>query len=526
MLTREYDGLAGAGGVKDVCKQLSHALARAGIKITVVMPRYGMMDKEKLGLKPTSYAFTVGMNYAREERRERVDIWKLTQGKVRILLVEADRYTEKKSVYTYTAEEEARNPSHKQGTGHYDYFAMNVLLQKAAMELSTYMGEKPDVFHCQDGHTAILPAMIREIDGYRPYYIQSGAVTTVHNAGIGYHQEVADLPFAHAITGLPMRVINDSLLDGAFDPFIAGAQYGVINTVSENYARELRETDADRLTGRLGHTLLSRGIILEGITNGIDPADYDPTEPGKLGLAAAFNPETGGVEGKEKCKMDLLTSIRDGKFARVKVAGEVKYRTGVPLLTMVGRLMRQKGVDVLVQALDTLLATDREFQVVILGSGSRDIEDMLTKMAEKPENKGRMAILIGYDPLLANKIYAGGDFFVIPSQYEPCGLTDFMAQLLGNLPIVHFTGGLVKVTDNETGFGYVEHSPDALIEAVERAFAVYRNNPEKLRAIQKKALETIKEKYTWDRVLERYLQLYKKSKNNRDLKKALGLNVS
>lgn len=125
MLTREYDGLAGAGGVKDVCKQLSHALARSGTKITVVMPLYGMMSEEKLGLKPTPYSFQIGMDYADEERRERVTVWKLMQGKVRIFFLDSGRFREKKSVYTYTAEEEAQDPSHKQGSGHYDYFAMN-----------------------------------------------------------------------------------------------------------------------------------------------------------------------------------------------------------------------------------------------------------------------------------------------------------------------------------------------------------------------------------------------------------------
>lgn len=515
MVTREYDGLAGAGGVKDVSKQLSHALARAGVQITVVMPLYGMMDKKKLRLKRLACSFDVSMDYAEEERLERVDVWKLMEDKVRIFLFDSIRFSEKKSIYTYTAEEEALDPDHKQGAGHRDYFATNILLQKSAMELMMYLDERPDVIHCQDGHAAVIPAMIREIDGYRAYFSETGCLVTVHNAGIGYHQEVGDLRFAKAITHLPAHVIENSLLNNAFDPFIAGARYGIINTVSENYARELRETDADRLTGWLGHTLKSRGITLEGVTNGIDPEDFNPRDPKKLGIAAAFDPLKGDLKGKEVCKENLLNEIASGKLVRVKVAGQIQYKPGVPLLTMVGRFMRQKGVDVLVSALEMLTLSDKGFQFVALGTGSKDIEEPLAAIAELAENKGRVAILFGYDPVLANKMYAGGDFFVIPSQYEPCGLTDFMAQLMGNIPIVHLTGGLVKVIDGETGFGYVDHTPEALASATERAFDVYRNHPEILRRMQRQAVENINARYTWDRVVERYLDLYERARKKR-----------
>ncbi len=511
MITREYDGLAGAGGVKDVSRQLSHALARAGIKITVVMPLYGMMDKEGLNLKPTPYSFRISMNYAHEEREEHVQIWKLMQGKVRIFLVESTRFSEKKSVYTYTAEEEKLDPAHKQGAGHYDYFAMNVLLQKTSLELMIYMREQPDIIHCQDGHTAIISAIMHEIEGYRAYFAGTGGLVTVHNAGIGYHQEVGDLPFARAITGLPERVIKKSLLNEAFDPFIAGAHYALINTVSENYARELRDTEADRLTGWLGHALKAVGVVLEGVTNGIDPADFDAEDAEKLGIPAAFSPLKGDLKGKEICKKTLIGQIRQGKYDRLRSAGQIEYLKGMPLLTMVGRLMRQKGVDVLVRALEVLMPQSKDFQVLILGSGSKDIEESLAALAERPENKGRMKVIFGYDPSLATQIYAAGDFFLVPSEYEPCGLTDFMAQLMGNIPIVHLTGGLVKVRDGETGFGYAEHEHEALVQTIKRALAVYRDKPEVLRQIQRKAVEIIHANYTWDRVLDRYIGLYKKA---------------
>lgn len=260
MVTREYEGLAGAGGVKDVSRQLAEALVRARCTVTVVLPLYGCMDPRQLGFKKLpDKTLTIAMAYVDEERHETVFFWEKRLHKVRVLLVDAERFRNKQGVYTYTAAEEAVNPLHVRGSGHYDYFAMNVLLQKAALDMMLANGVRPDVIHCHDGHAALLPAMIREREGYRPFFKETGLVVTIHNAGLGYHQEVDDLPFAGAICGLPMRVINSNLLAGAFDPFLAASAHAVLNTVSENYARELQETDDDALTGFLGHALAERG---------------------------------------------------------------------------------------------------------------------------------------------------------------------------------------------------------------------------------------------------------------------------
>jgi hypothetical protein len=157
---------------------------------------------------------------------------------VTIYLLEADRFREKTDVYTYTAEDEERAEWQQSGTGHYDYFAMNILLQKGALELMILLNERPDVIHCHDGHTAVVPAMIYECAGLRSYFRQTGCLVTVHNAGIGYHQEVADLPFAYAVTGLPWQFIESNCLAAAFDPFLAAGHPG------EDWDR-----DADRAPG-------------------------------------------------------------------------------------------------------------------------------------------------------------------------------------------------------------------------------------------------------------------------------------
>nr|MBF0222877.1 glycogen/starch synthase [Desulfobulbaceae bacterium] len=512
-VTREYGSLAGAGGVKDVAKQLAEALAIDGKQIRAVLPAYGFMDPKKLGFTQKALTFQVDMSYTQEERREWVTIWH-KKDKVDIYLIDSPRFAEKSGVYSYTVDEEKRNPAHRQGDGHYDYFAMNVLLQKAALALIIELDQKPDIIHCHDGHTALIPAMIREIEGFRHYFKNTGTVVTIHNAGLGYHQEVADLPFAQTISGLPASVIKANQLNLNFDPLLAASPYAVMNTVSENYARELRETSTDDLTGLLGHTFLKRDVTLEGVTNGIDPEDFDLKNYKKLGLACSFTPgmaPSQKLDGKAKCRKALCDELSTAKYPGIKQTGEISFQPDQPLFTFIGRFSIQKGVDKMTEALKNLLPIDTDFQILILGSGQKEIEDSLVSLARNKQNKGRVCVLRGFDSTLANKVYAAGDFFLIPSLYEPCGLTDFIAQLFGNLPIVHHTGGLVKVIDGETGFSFHEHSGVALEKTMVRAIDSYRFSRQEIVAMQKKAVQLIQNKYTWEKVKDSYLSLYTKA---------------
>ena len=526
MLSREYGNLAGAGGVKDVVSQLSVTLARwSGRSVHVVLPCYGFMTPEKLGFQRLNdplgtgqeLRFEVDLNYPEEERREEVKVWVAKIERVNIYLLDAERFREKQNVYTYTPEEEESFSWQKTGEGHRDYFAMNILLQKAAIDLMVILGSRPDVIHCHDGHTAVLPAMISEQSGLRHYFRGTGCVVTVHNAGQGYHQEIADLAFAHASTGLPLSLVRRFRLDDCFDPFLAGAPYAEMNTVSENYARELQETIEDHLTGWLGHTLLEQNIILNGITNGIDPDAFSSVDHLKTHIAESFDPlGDEPLDGKLTCKTVLLQHLAGGKkISGIQQSGFLTNDPALPLVTFVGRLSAQKGVGVLTESLEKLLAKRADFQFVLLGTGSRHDEDVLVDLAEKKENFGRVCILRGFDTILANKIYAAGDFFLIPSQYEPCGLTDFMAQLFGNLPIVHSVGGLVKVVDGETGFSYSEQSALTLSEAIERALNIYATDPAAVRKMQRQAVELINEQFTWAMVSKKYLELYKKAKGKK-----------
>ena len=527
MLSREYGSLAGAGGVKDVACQLAETLARwTGRSLHVVLPLYGFIDAQALGFQPLEdplcrdrmLRLPVDMHLPDTTVYEEVCYFYQKISRVHIYLVDAHRFREKSNVYTYTEIDETRLSWQKKSMGHHDYFAMNLLHQKAALELMISLGATPDVIHCHDGHTAILPALIRENPGYRAYFRGTGCLVTIHNAGNGYHQEVADIPYARSITGLTDHVINASLLDGTFDPFLVAGHYAVLNTVSENYARELQETGSDQLTGWLGHELKKRNVTLEGVTNGIDPGLFSSSVVAGGNPKMLFDPGTSGdnLSGKVCCKSDLLSQIAgSGELEGVERFGTLNNSVDSPLFTFIGRLSEQKGVDILMEVLGVLLQKNVHIQMLVLGSGANRFESRLIALTENKQLQGRMCFLKGFSPELANRIYAAGDFFIVPSRYEPCGLTDFIAQLFGNIPVVHHVGGLVKVKDNVTGITYSGDSPDDLLEALVRALALYVDTPQK-RKIQLQAVEEIVLKYTWTNVMRKYLELYREARETQN----------
>jgi len=388
-----------------------------------------------------------------------------------------------------------------------------VLLVKATLKALGEMEDKPDIVHCHDGHAALLPVIAQaSYEDFEPALAHLPSVVTIHNAGRGYHQEVDDLDFAAAICGLPREVINGCLLNEKFDPLLAAGLYCQgMNTVSENYAYELQHTGRDAATGWLGHALADHGIHLVGITNGVDPDAFDPRNPGKLGLAAAFSPRHGELLGKEVCKRNLLDVLAgDECRAKVVLHGRVAYKKATPLLTFISRLETQKGIDILADAVEDLFQEEENIHFVGLGSGKPEIEARFKELADR--FNGRVCLAVGYDPDLAVKIYAAGDFFVIPSRYEPCGLTDFYAQLLGNVPIVHRVGGLVKTVDGRFGFAYLGGKRE-LIDAIRRALSVYHQKGRPtLRKIQVNAVENIYENFTWAKIVEKkYLPFYREA---------------
>ena len=522
MLSREYGRLAGAGGVKDVVYQLSKALARwSGRSVHVVLPLYGFMSAAASGFKVVedpllpgqTLQLDIDMHLPGEPVLESVSYYYACLERVHVYLVDSKRFADKKAVYTYTRADEVETSWQKASAGHYDYFAMNVLLQKSALELMLALNQRPDMIHCHDGHTALTPAFIREVPGYRAYFRGTGCLVTIHNAGHGYHQEIADIPYAHSLTGLSEATLASNQLEDKFDPLLVAGSFGLINTVSENYADELQKSQSDQMTGWLGHELAQRGIVLEGVTNGIEPGEFSAMAD-SLPADHRFNPGAAGDDlgGKRLCKQNFMEELAGQcSFADVEQYGYLSSSDDGPLYTFIGRLSGQKGLDLLLEVLPVFLVQHSDVKVVVLGSGEVELESGLMQLAREQRFSGRVCYLKGFNPQLAVKVYCAGDYFVIPSKFEPCGLTDFIAQLYGNIPIVHHVGGLVKVLDGVTGLTYKGDAQADLFDALIRSLEL-EEAPVRKREIQRQAVEKIAEKYTWSKVMYSYLDLYQRSR--------------
>jgi starch synthase len=521
-VSRECDGIAEAGGLKDVVAGLSAALAARGVPTAVILPRYGFVDLEALKAEHTGIQFDLHMPVQAADDIEPVEVYRLRRRGVDVYLLDSPRTRSKRAIYTYTAEEEREDPRRRKGTGHWDAHYLNLLLQRGALELARVVGA-PEVFHCHDGHAAFLPAILKNCSPFREELPHCRALVTIHNAGRGYHQEIHDLEMAAALTRLPADVLSAGTADGAVDPFLVGGLYAPINTVSEGYAEEINSGALEELTGGLGAALKARGIRLLGITNGIDPQAFDPRYPERSGLPFAFDPSRGQLEGKRRCRerfVELLGDARGGSRGRAKTVAELDglriygaLESGAerPLYTFVGRLTGQKGVDILAGAVDRHLSRSRDIQFIILGQGEKAIEEYLLEIVRRPQARGKLCVLLGYNGQAAKYVYGCGDFFLVPSQYEPCGLTDLFAQMMGNLPIVHAVGGLVKVLPGVTGYSYKEHSVEALVDAIGESISDYADNPERLDSLRRRAFAEVFRRYTWEKVLrDGYLPLYQK----------------
>jgi starch synthase len=501
-VAREYAGVAEAGGVKDMVRGLAVAQARAGLAVTAVIPLYGFARERLVRESQSVASFTVRLPDLETWSRmtdEPVTVREARAEVVRLLLLDSPRFAEKRDVYTWTAEDERENLHRRKGSGHWDAHHLNMLLQRGALEAAIALGEPPSVFHCHDGHAAFLPAIAREDARFVSRLQKSRMVVTIHNAGEGYHQEIWDPKVACLLTGLAAGVIAKSVLRGKADPFLLSTSYARINTVSEEYAAELLgERDAE-LAGGLGRAYRERDVPFTGITNGVDGAAWDPRHPERTGLPSAFDPGSGDLEGKRRCREALVARL--GPRAAVEHPDR-------PLFAFVSRLTGQKGVDVL-QAAIRVLARDGDCPpFAVLGTGDAAAEGMMQALVR--DLGGRFAFVAAWDPSLADLIYAAADFLVLPSVYEPCGLADFHGQVVGAVPLVHAVGGLRKVRDCETGYSYGNQDPSTLAAAVRRCVRIHREEPAALDAVRRRAFREIFDRHTWDRVhREGYLPLYR-----------------
>ena len=559
-VARECSEIASAGGVGDVVLQLALECVRDGRRTTIVLPHYGSFSRERLQAIadriatmlpwykcevrfPKAVALDVPMAYSDDPGRtepaavETIDF----RGTVTLTLafVVADRFVGKEKPYTYTAAEArailyappdaksvcgAELPPREfhveEGTGHFDYFAMNVLLQKAALMWMERQAGARVAVHCHDAHTAMLPMMAKLAEP-PSRCSEHRYVVTAHNCGVAYRQRCWDIDYVAAVTGVPRPAVKQCVIEGEFDPFGAAALYADhLTTVSDGYAWEvqgawLESSGGDREVQEFSRFLAQHSIPITGIANGVAAELKGPE---------AIRPELGRrVRNVEDFawkagfrKRFIRTVSRKNLDSRWGIDPENRHGhlRRLPadgcLFTFVGRWTNQKGLDIIVRAAQEVLSARPEAGLCILGEGNQPFvfASLLRLVDEFP---GRVAVLRGFSERLAAAVYAAGDFVLVPSRFEPCGLIDMIAQLNGNLPVVNQVGGLSKVIDGTTGIGYFatndRENLRGLVRCMHRALAIFAD-AERHSRMQLDANREVRGKYAWKSVLARYAQLY------------------
>lgn len=488
---------AEAGGIKDVVAGLSEALAGEGHEVTVVLPMYKFLKHYSDSDEVVSFPVNIG------NLSETIRIYKKKYKSIRILFIAASCFTDKDQVYTYSNNEEMHNSAFAYGNGHLDCNLMNLVLQICTLETAFRLNEVPDIFHLHDGHCGFLPALMGQKNRYGNFFSRCGTLLTIHNAGVVYQQNISGTGEALELTGLPRTVLKKTKIKYGYSPLLCAGMFGHINTVSEQYASDIM-SGTDSNSGILGKVFKREKVELFGITNGIDVGRYkNPVS----GSGIIPDPVSGDMRWKQAYK-ELLFQRIDEYVEKQSVFGDLVHDSGIPLITMQSRITYQKGIDICLEGLESALAGKISANFLIVGEGEKKFEN---KLADLASDSCRFCYIKKYDNELSQLLFAAGDFFIIPSRWEPCGLTDFISQLYGNIPIVHKTGGLVKTMDSINGLSYRDNSGASLLHKIEEALDLYNNEAPLLYEMRKNAVNIINEKFTWQKVLtEGYLPLYRK----------------
>jgi len=399
---------------------------------------------------------------------------------------------------------------------------MNMLFEKAVLAYSKKTGIVPDVLHCQDAHTAILPALVRTGTETGPLFGNTTIAVTIHNAGPGYRQVIPGLERAVALTGLDAEILAKAMLHGNVEPFLLAAEYGILTTVSPWYAKELTSREYDQFTEGLSGEFERRGVKITGITNGIDLEKYQPADTAASLLPFPFDPASGDLSGKYRCRKAFLARIKTlPESAGIVRYGRLDTDPRAIYFSYHGRIAWQKGLDVLEKTANAVLAGKPHARFIILGQGDPVLESMLENLADK--YAGRFVYLRGYERSLARMAVAVSDFLILPSKFEPCGLEDFIGQIFGTIPVAHAVGGLQKIIHGKTGFLYSstqsgnESGPLAQL-LLELCAPLDASDGEGCASVPaylgiiRHAARLVRETYNWDTIIEeRYLPLYGKN---------------
>lgn len=470
------------GGLGDVAASLPKALAQRGHQVNIITPLYGHLDPDQLQLARRLQTITVPRK-SKSQKPVEATIWegRVANG-VRIFFIQCDEYFGRPGLYGYDGD------TFEDNAQRFAFFA------RAVVEFALQTSVPVDVIHCNDWHTALTPVYLQQY--YKKELPHVGTVLTLHNAA--YQGKFAGKQFDD--TGLPRAsLFTDSALahDGDVNFLKGGVVFSdFVTAVSPTYATELRTS-----AGGFGlHELFEkRGDAMTGILNGADYSVWSPDRDHHL----AVRYDVDRLNGKRRNKAELQHEFG------------LPVRPVLPLIGFVGRLTEQKGLDLLVPTVRKLLKAakgERDgFQIVFLGEGDKKYQQALDKL--KSEFPDRVGVQLGYDEASAHRILAGSDILVVPSQYEPCGLTQIYAMKYGTIPVVHATGGLadtVRDADQEDGTGFVfdKYTKAALERAMERATTLYRAH-RKWRPLMVQAMAA---DFSWSRSALQYEELYLKAR--------------
>jgi len=472
MAASEAVPFAKTGGLADVVGALPRALKRLGVDISVVLPAYRSISGDRFNVQRTSRTVQVPLS------KETVSAGVLQtemEGGIPVYLIEADQYFGRTGLY---------------GTPDGDFLdnaARFAFFARAVPALFQQLGA-PDVVHCHDWQTALIPVFLRTDAARYPDLAKVRTVLTIHNLGyqgLFWH-------FDWHLLNIDWRYFAPEYLEfyGKINYLKGGIVCAdAITTVSPTYAKEIQTPE---FGCGLEGVLVARRQALTGILNGVDYDEWSPTQD--RFIAAGYS--AADLAGKATCKADLQTTVG------------LPVEADVPLIGIVSRLADQKGFDLLAQIAPNLLR--KRLQIVVLGSGDATHQERFQELAQ--HSKKHLAVRIAFDNALAHKIEAGSDMFLMPSRYEPCGLNQIYSLRYGTIPIVRATGGLEDTiidfdptSTRGTGFKFTDYAPEALLACIERALHAYKQ-PALWRPLIRNAMQA---DFSWDRSAEAYVGLYR-----------------
>ena len=459
------------GGLGDVAGSLPAALVRAGAEVIVMVPKYATIKDEYKAQMEHFADFYVSLGW----RNEYCGLEKLERDGVTYMFVDNERYFARDYPY-----------------GFFDDGERFAFFSKAITESLQHLpaGFECDILHCNDWQTALAPVFLREFYQGLPLYDRVKTVFSIHN--VAFQGQFSDTVMEDILGVAHIPAAATQLrCDACSINYMLGALHyaDAITTVSPTYAGEIQTPEfGEGLDG----VLRERSYALQGILNGIDVAAFDPATDKRIAANYTVDDRSGKAVCKAKLQEELGLEVRDDR----------------PLMVMVTRLTRQKGMDLVMYALDRILSGG--VQVAVLGTGDRDYEDGLRYFQDK--YPGTMAARIEFDPALSQRMYAAADMFLMPSKFEPCGLSQIIAMRYGTLPIVRETGGLKdtvipynEFTGEGTGFSFSNYNGDEMGDAVFRAARLFWDNRE---AWNQLVTQAMSQDFSWTRSADKYLDLY------------------